>query len=306
MSNVPAGVDIRQLRTVFIHNPVSGKASIRGGRRDRIARFIADHRLNATLALTAHRGHATVLAREAVAEGVGLIVSVGGDGTMNEVAAGLVGSAALYGMIPTGSGNGLARDLGLPLDFGRALDVLLGGAVRTIDTGEAAGHPFFNVMGLGFDAEIGRRFNESKGRGFFNYIQIGLRAFFTYRKERITVQPEGGVAFSVDAFLASVANSTQYGNNARIAPRARLDDGQLDFVALTTGNLFLALPLVVRLFTRSIHRSRFARGAVAPRFRVTRAAPGPIHTDGEIHDCPAEFDVIVRSQSLRVVVPCTR
>lgn len=300
------GVDVRQLRTTFILNPVSGKASTRTRRRERIEQFIAQHRLNATLAISTHRRHAIDLSRTAVAGGVDLVVSVGGDGTMNEVATGVVDSPVLYGMIPTGSGNGLGRDLGLPMNFDRALDVLLGGVVRTIDTGEAGGHPFFNVMGLGFDAEIGRRFNETHGRrGLFNYVQIGLRAFFSYHRERITVQPEGGAAFSVDAFLASVANSTQYGNNARIAPQALLDDGRLDFVALTTGNLVLALPLVVRLFTRSMHRSRFARGAVAPRFRLTRAAPGPIHTDGEIHLCPADFDVIVRPKSLRVVVPRT-
>lgn len=300
-----AGVDVRRLRTTFILNPVSGRASTRARRRERVAQFIAQHQLDATLQITGHRRHATELAHAAVAAVSQLVVSVGGDGTMNEVAAGVVGTSALYGMIPTGSGNGLGRDLGLPMDFDRALDVLLDGAVRTIDSGTVDGHPFFNVMGLGFDAELGRRFNEAHGhsRGLFNYVQLGLRAFFSYRKEQITVEPEGGAPITVDAFLASVANSTQYGNNARIAPRARLDDGRLDFVALTTGNLILALPLVVRLFTRSIHRSRFARGAVAPRFHFRRTAPGPVHTDGEIHECPAEFDVVVRPQSLRVVVP---
>jgi YegS/Rv2252/BmrU family lipid kinase len=303
MSAVLPAVSVRELRTVFIHNPVSGRASARGHRRDRVAAFIARHGLNATLVLTTHRGHAPELARTAIAEGAQLVVSVGGDGTMNEVASGILGSSALYGMIPTGSGNGLGRDLGLPMDFDRALDVLLDGRVRTIDTGEAAGYPFFNVMGLGFDAEIGRRFNATEGRGLFNYLQIGLRAFFAYRKETVTVTPAGAAPFGVEAFLASVANSTQYGNNARIAPRARLDDGQLDFVALTTGNPVLALPMVVRLFTGSMHRSRYARGAVAARFRLQRAAPGPIHTDGEIHDAPAEFEVVVRPRSLRVIVP---
>ncbi len=304
MNNGAAGhASIRSLRSVFILNPASGKLSARARRSERVEQFIARHQLDATIALTTRRGHATELARDAAAAGVQLVVSVGGDGTMNEVASGLVATSALYGMIPTGSGNGLGRDLGLPMDFDRALDVLLDGAVRVIDTGIVDGHAFFNVMGLGFDAEIGRRFNACKGRGFFNYVQIGFRAFFAYRKQRITVEPEGGAAFSVDAFLASVANSTQYGNNARIAPRARLDDGRLDFVALTTGNLLLALPLVIRLFTRSMHRSRFARGAVAPRFRIRRAASGPIHTDGEIHDAPATFDIEVRPQSLRILVP---
>ena len=292
-----------ELRTTFILNPVSGRTAMRPGRREKVEQFIARHQLDARLEITQLRGHATELARAAIAAGSQLVVSVGGDGTMNEVAAGVVGRDVLYGMLPTGSGNGLGRDLGLPMDFGRALDVLLDGMVRTIDTGVVCGFPFFNVMGLGFDAEIGRRFNECHGRGFFNYIQIGLRAFFAYRKERISVEAEGVAPFTVDAFLASVANSTQYGNNARIAPRARLDDGRLDFAAVTTSNLILAVPLVVRLFTRSIDRSRFVRAVQAPRFRIRRAAPGPVHTDGEIHPCPADLEVVIRPQSLRVVVP---
>lgn len=296
-------VSAKQLRATFILNPASGRAAARAGRREMIEQFIAQHQLDARLELTARRGHATDLARAAIAAGVQLIVSVGGDGTLNEVAAGVVGTSALYGMIPTGSGNGLGRDLGLPMDFARALALLLDGAVRTIDTGEVCGHPFFNVMGLGFDAAIGRRFNECRGRGFFNYVQIGLRTFFAYRKERITVEPAGASPFVVDAFLASVANSTQYGNNARIAPRARLDDGKLDFVAVTTRNLVAAVPLVVRLFSRSIDRSRFVRTVQASHFRIRRDAAGLIHTDGEIHECPAEFDVTIRARSLHVVVP---
>lgn len=296
-------VDIRRLRTIFIVNPVCGRAATRARRRRQLEQFIARHRLTARLAPTTHAGHATELARAAVADGAELVVSVGGDGTMNEVASVLVGTDTCYGIVPAGSGNGLGRDLGLPMAVDRALDVLLAGAVRTIDTGIANGRPFFNVMGFGFDAEIGRRFNTCERRGFFNYLRIALRAFFTFRKQRLTVTTERGETFTLDAFLASVANSTQYGNNARIAPRARLDDGALDFVAITSGNALVALVLAVRMFTRSLDRSRFVRSATAARFRIHRDAPGPIHTDGEIHDAPAEFDVEVRPHSLRVVVP---
>ncbi|MGH8019206.1 MAG: diacylglycerol/lipid kinase family protein, partial [Opitutaceae bacterium] len=262
--------------------------------------------LDARIVLSRQAGHARELAQAAVASGAQLVVSVGGDGTLNEVASALVGTGTLYGIIPTGSGNGLGRDLGLPLDFNRALRLLLDGAVREIDTGVAAGMPFFNVMGLGFDAEIGRRFNLSRGRGFGAYMRIGLGAFFTYHRQPVVIESDSGERVSTEAILVAVANSTQYGNNARIAPHARVDDGRLDLVAITTRNLFLALPLVVRLFRGSIDRSRFVRTISGTRFKIERVHAGPIHTDGEIHDCGEVIEIAVRPASLRVVAPGSR
>lgn len=302
MSGAAAGVNAAQLRTRFIINPVSGPAATRAERRDRVENFIRQHRLAATIETTRHAGHATELARAAVAEGCGLVVSVGGDGTMNEVARALVGTPVIYGMVPMGSGNGLGRDLGVPLDFPRALAVLLDGAVRTIDTGEVNGLPFFNVMGLGFDAEIGRQFNLSRQRGFRTYLRIGFRTFFRYRKEPLTIEAEGCAGISVDAFVTAVANSTQYGNNARIAPRAALDDGKLDLVAIATSNPLWAVAIAARMFAGSIDRSRKVRTLQARRFVIRRAVAGPVHTDGEVHDCEAELHVAVRPASLRVAV----
>jgi len=296
-------VNAAHLRTAFIINPVAGGVSTRAARRQRIEDFTRRHRINGTIELSRHGGHATGLAREAIAAGAQLVVSVGGDGTLNEVAAALVDTGVLYGMIPTGSGNGLGRDLGLPLDFDRALEVLLKGTVREIDSGVVNGLPFFNVMGLGFDAEIGRRFNLSRQRGLFSYLRIGLVTFFNYRRQSLVIESDSGERLSVEAFLASVANSTQYGNNAHIAPRALLDDGRLDLVAVTTRNLFFAVPLVFRMFAGSIDRSRYVRSISGTRFLIRRTTLGPIHTDGEIHDCSAELEVSVRPRSLRVVVP---
>lgn len=296
-------VNIATLRSVFVVNPVAGKAGTRAARRTRVEDFIRQHRLEATIELSRRGGHAAELARAAVARGAQLVVSVGGDGTLNEVASALVDTGVLYGMIPTGSGNGLGRDLGLPLDFNRALHTLLDGRVREIDTGQVNGLPFFNVMGLGFDAEIGRRFNLSRERGFITYLRIGLGAFFSYRKQPLVIENESGAPVAVEAFLTSVANSTQYGNNARIAPLARLDDGRLDLVSIRTRNVFAALPIVVRLFAGTIHRSRWVYSHQGSRFVIRRAAPGPIHTDGEVHDCAADLEISVRPRSLRVVVP---
>lgn len=293
----------RNLRTTFVINPVSGRAASRAVRRTLVENFIKRHQLAATVEVTRRAGHAHELARSAVEQGVELVVSVGGDGTMNEVASALIHSETVYGMIPTGSGNGLGRDLGISLDVDRALDLLLDGTVREIDTGEVNGLPFFNVMGLGFDAEIGRRFNLSRRRGFLTYLSVGLQTFFTTRKESIIIEAEGHDSATVDAFVTAVANSTQYGNNARIAPRARLDDGQLDLVAITTSNVVAALPLAVGLFRGTIDRSKRVRTLQAPRFRIRRRRPGPVHTDGEVHDCSAVLEIASRPRSLRVLVP---
>jgi diacylglycerol kinase family enzyme len=222
---------------------------------------------------------------------------------MNEVAGALVGTRIMYGMIPTGSGNGLGRDLGLPMDFDRALELLLDGRLRTIDTGIVNGLPFFNVMGLGVDAEIGRRFNLSHRRGLLTYLRIGLGAFLDYRKELLRIDVGNGVPVQLEAFVTSVANSTQYGNNARIAPRARLDDGLLDLTSITTRNPARAALLVARMFTGSIDRSSDVRTFQSKGFTIERNASGPIHTDGEVHDCSATLEIEVRPQSLRVIVP---
>jgi YegS/Rv2252/BmrU family lipid kinase len=296
-------VSATALRTVFVVNPVAGRASARGQRMQRLEDFIRSNRLDARIEMSRRGGHAEELSRAAADGGAGLVVSVGGDGTMNEVARALVGRDVLFGMVPVGSGNGLGRDLGLPLDPGRALEVLLDGAVREIDTGEVNGLPFFNVMGLGFDAEIGRRFNLSHRRGFFTYLRIGLQAYFSYRRERLRIVPEGAEPVTVDAFLTTAANSTQYGNNARIAPRALLDDGLLDLVTIPSKNPIRALGVVYRLFTASLDRSRTTQTFRAARFRVERAAPGPVHTDGEVHHCGETLDIHVRPRSLKVVVP---
>ncbi|BET67983.1 YegS/Rv2252/BmrU family lipid kinase [Opitutales bacterium ASA1] len=299
----PSTVSASGLRTTFIVNPIAGPVSTRAARRQRIDDFVRRHRIDARIELSRYGGHAYELAAAAVVEGAQLIVSVGGDGTLNEVASALVDTGVIYGMIPTGSGNGLGRDLGLALGFDRALETLLDGCVREIDTGVANSLSFFNVMGLGLDAEIGRRFNLSRRRGFLTYLRLGASAVIGYRPQRLAIESDSGTRLELDAILVTVANSTQYGNNARIAPLAKLDDGRLDLVVLDTRSLWAAPRLVLRLFTGSMHRSGHVHTLSGTRFVIRRAAPGPIHTDGEVHDCGETIEVSVRPRSLRVAVP---
>jgi diacylglycerol kinase (ATP) len=293
------------MKTRFIFNPCSGRNLGSPRLVSTVRAFIAAQGIDASIVFTERPGHATELAQAALGDGCQRIVALGGDGTMNEVAQALVDAPAALALVPCGSGNGLALHLGLPLRPGHALALLVDPAARVvaIDTGTANGRPFFNAMGLGFDAEISRRFNRLTRRGFAAYARTGLAAFIHHRHERVMVSDGHGTRETLDAFVVAVANSDQYGNHARLAPGARVDDGLLDLVAVSPPGLIGALPLVARLFTGTFDRSPRVRRLRGIRFLVERAAAGLIHTDGETHACGAAVEISVRPHSLLLLVP---
>jgi YegS/Rv2252/BmrU family lipid kinase len=295
------------MKTCFIFNPHSGKNRRRPGFAASIRDFIAARALDATFATTEGPGHATELAREAVQSGHEVVVAVGGDGTMNEVAQGLVHTPAALALVPCGSGNGLALHLGLPRSSLGALELAASGAagigrIVAVDTGTADGRPFFNAMGLGLDADVSERFNRLTRRGLPAYVRTAFAALRALRPERCLVTGAHGTE-AIDILLIAVANSDQYGNNALIAPGARVDDGRLDLVAIRPVGFFGAAALVPRLFLGNLDRSpRVARFRGA-RFVVQRAAPGLIHTDGETHAAGARVEIAVQPRSLRMLIP---
>jgi diacylglycerol kinase (ATP) len=290
------------LKLRFIFNPKSGHNARNPHLLHRAREFIQRQQLDATVVATAHPRHATELARTAIAEGCDVIVAIGGDGTMNEVATALINTPATLGLIPCGSGNGLGRHLGIPNPGQGAFRNLLNGTVRVIDTGEANGRPFFNVMGLGFDAEISHRFTTVARRGFSAYIGITLKAWRSYVPPEVRIQG-GGQDLTTRAFILSVANSDQFGNNCYIAPGARVDDGLLNLTVLQPVNLIQSIPLGLRLFTKQVGGSRHAITLIGQSFVVERSSPGLIHTDGEPFNTDAKVTVSVRPASLRVLVP---
>ena len=290
------------IKTRFIFNPRSGYNAKSPRLLERARAFIRERSLHADVVLTESPRHAHDLARRAVDEGCGLVVAIGGDGTLNEVASALVGTDAVFGLIPCGSGNGLGRHLGI---FGRdegAFRTLVEGRVRIIDTGEVNGIPFFNAMGLGFDAEIADRFNHLESRGLPAYVRTTLRTFFNYRPQSCVIRT-GADSVRTPAFILTVANSDQYGNNCFIAPGASVDDGRLDLTVITRANLLNAAPLAARLFLKTIDGSGSALRLRGERFTIERAAAGLIHTDGETHHTGATLEVLVRPRSLRIMVP---
>jgi YegS/Rv2252/BmrU family lipid kinase len=285
------------VKTRFIVNPRSGRAT---RALPEVRAFAEKH--GASVHLTERPRHARELAAEALRDGCTLVVAVGGDGTMNEVATALVGADATLGLVPCGSGDGLGRHLGMHGTIAHALGVVRSGVPRSIDTGLADGHAFFAVAGLGFEAEIARRFNRLQRRGFFRYLTTSAATLRQWKPDTLTLV-HADRRETLRAFTLAIANTAQYGNGARIAPDARIDDGLLDLVAVGPIGLFNAVPLVVRLFAGSLARSRHIVARRASHFVIERAAPGPIHTDGEIHEAGTRIEFSLRPASLRVLVP---
>jgi len=290
------------IKTRFIFNPRSGHNAKNPHLLARARDFIRERALDADVVLTEHPRHATELARRAVDDGCGLVVAIGGDGTLNEVAAGLVGTDAVFGLIPCGSGNGLGRHLGIPGPGKGAFRTLVEGRVRAIDTGEINGHPFFNATGFGFDAEIAHRFNQLTRRGLSSYVRTTIGALSNYRAEPCLIR-NGVASLQTTAFLLTVANSDQYGNDCFIAPGASVDDGLLDLTVIMRAHIFNAAPIAARLFLKRIDGSASVARLRGDHFTIERSGPGLIHTDGETHLCDANLEITVRPRSLRIMVP---
>jgi lipid kinase, YegS/Rv2252/BmrU family len=285
------------LKTRFILNPRSGRAA---RALPALRTFAAQNR--AELVLTERPRHATDLAARALDDRCDLIVAVGGDGTMNEVATALIDTPATLGLVPCGSGDGLGRHLGIHGPVAHALRILKMGTPRLIDTGLADGHPFFTAAGLGFEAHIAEKFNTLTSRGFLRYLTTSATAFARWQPERFTITT-ADARHEITAFTLAVANSDQYGNNALIAPGARADDALLDLTAIPRPTFTNSASLLARLFHGSIDRHRGVLHLRAPRFTVERPAPGPLHTDGELHSAGRIVEFALRPASLRIMAP---
>jgi len=239
---------------------------------------------------------------DAVRNGVEVVFAVGGDGTVHEIAKRLIDKPIALGIVPTGSGNGFARHLGVSIDPSNVLRSIATSRIETIDTAEVNGNPFLGVMGIGFDACIAARFASSTVRGIRTYIREGLFGYVSYRPQSYEITIDGNVRKET-AFVIAVANSSQYGNNAKIAPLASVQDGLLDLVIIRRASPLSVPALMARLFSGSLHRSPVVATVQAREIVIRRAAAGPAHVDGEPIHMPEELRVRIRPQSLRVLVP---
>jgi len=239
----------------------------------------------------------------AVDSKVDVVFAVGGDGTVHEIARRLIGTGITLGILPVGSGNGLARHLGIPVDPRKALAGFTTLRVETIDTAVVNGMPFFGVMGVGFDAVIAERFASSTTRGLETYVRVGVQLLSSFVPEEYDIEVDGQAVDRRRAFIVAVANSNQYGNEARIAPLASLQDGLLDVVVIDRPPILSAPLLMTQLFSGHLHRSSGAWMRRGRKVRIRRSEEGWGHLDGDPVRLPAELEVAVVPASLKVIVP---
>lgn len=293
--------------TLFIVNPISGN-----GRKSRITENLRSR--GDKVVLTEYAGHAEILARDASED---IIVAVGGDGTVCEVARGLYHRASSVrresfsselklGLIPCGSGDGLARSLSISRNFEKALETIKAGQTQKLDCGEIDGRMFFSVCGVGLDAMVAKSFAESfaksGSRGLINYIKVALKIWRNFKPEKYKVTIDGKV-YDFTAAFVTVANSRQWGNGAQIAPHSNCGDGVLNISIIDMFRSIEIPGLVLKLMTGRIDHSRHYTGLKGRNITIERPKCGPAHFDGDFFDAGTKLEIKLLDGQLNVIRP---
>lgn len=265
-------------KCLMIINPRSGTTSKRR-LAWRATRHLAKAGIDLDVVVTQAPGDARRMAAEAAKKGYLGVLAAGGDGTVNEIASALRFTKTALGIIPCGSGNGLARHLELSTDLSEALDVVASRHIDACDSGVANGIPFFCTFGFGFDATVSEKFSHSRHRGPLNYLKYMIRVFPTYKPQEFEIETEGH-SFKLKAFLVAVCNASQYGNNAFIAPSASIRDGLLDITIVHSGTPLSRALVGVDLFTGFIERNMIIQ-TMRVKEAIVRTSSGVAHADGE-------------------------
>ena len=286
-------------RIVFVVNPISGtqgKKAILKWIDERIDRSI----YNYSIVKTEYAGHASQLAAAAVRDGVDVVVAIGGDGTINEIARSLVHTDTALGIIPCGSGNGLARHLRIPMEPKAAIDIINRGEQLCIDYGKINNIPFFCTCGVGFDAFVSLKFADSGKRGLLTYLENTLHESLTYQPEAYEIENEEGTV-KHQAFLIACGNASQYGNNAYITPQASLMDGLMDITIIEPFTVLDVPSLSFQLFNKTIDQNSRVKTMRAKKIKIHRAQEGVLHFDGDPLMAGKELEVEIIPKGLRVV-----
>ena len=302
------------MKISIIVNPISGTDSARS-RAKRIVKELEEH-FGITAQYTKYAGHAVELTKDSITNGCEILVAVGGDGTVNEIASALVGTETALIIVGTGSGNGLARDLGMfGLSTKKIIERIKENKSYRIDCGEVLGRKFFCTCGSGFDALIGHLFAQTKVRGFLTYIKLSLKAYINYKPQTYTLRTENGDT-THEAFVLNIANNKQFGNNAYIAPMANIQDGLFTVTIIKPFKWYNIPYMAYSLFFKRMHKNKFVETfdcgdctLVLPNsdtepveVPVTDNAKAYLHIDGEpINTNNNSFSVKMLPNSLKII-----
>lgn len=283
----------------FIVNPIAGIKT-----KNRVAKLVRElldmEQFSPTVVATEYPGHATQLAQQFAMEEYYAVVAVGGDGTVNEVASGLVGSQTALGIIPNGSGNGFARHLDISTRMNRAIEMLNTSEAINVDYATVNDIPFFSTCGVGFDATVAEDF-ATTNRGLQGYVQTILKDLFHYKAENYHLSGDG-IDINTKAFLINFANASQWGYEAYIAPKASIQDGWMDVVIATEFPITAAAGLALSLFTKNVDENLYMQTIRCKEITLTRTAEGAAHIDGTPMTLPEQLHVKIVEDGLKVLV----
>ena len=284
----------------FIINPISGIGKQKT--IEKLAQMLIEKNVfDYDFVYTNAPKHATILAKQAAQEGINIVAVVGGDGSVNEVGNALIGSNTALAIIPSGSGNGLARHLGIPIDLKKAIASLHNSKIQKMDTVKINNTSFINIAGIGFDAHIAWEFSKFGKRGFSSYIKVALREFFKYKIQNYELTIDGN-KISKNAFLICFANGSQWGNNVLIAPQANILDGEIEVVILNKIS-FLKIPILAyKLVRKKVHTSKLVETFRGKKIFI-KQHNFIAHIDGEPMEFGNEITIEVNPLSLNIVIP---
>ena len=286
-------------KIIFVVNPISGtqgKKAILKWIDERIDRSIYDY----SIVRTEYAGHASIIAKEAARDGIDIVVAIGGDGTINEIGRSLVHTNTALGIIPCGSGNGLARHLRIPMDPKAAIEIINQGEKCCIDYGKINNIPFFCTCGVGFDAFVSLKFADSGKRGLLTYLENTLHESLVYQPETYEIENEEGT-MKYKAFLIACGNASQYGNNAYITPQASLTDGLMDITIMEPFTVLDVPSLSFQLFNKTIDQNSRIKTMRAKKIKIHRTKEGVLHFDGDPLMAGKELEVEIIPKGLHVI-----
>ena len=290
----------KKLHIAFIVNPISSTHD-KEGITELIGQLLDKERFEYRIFMTEYAGHAAEIARDCSKEQYDICVAVGGDGTVNEVARSLVHTNTALGIVPCGSGNGLARHLCLPMDVKKSIAIINKAQIEDFDYGIVNNLPFFCTCGMGFDAFISLKFAEAGKRGPITYVENVLKEGLNYKPETYIVEDETGKHHH-KAFLIACANAAQYGNNAYIAPGASMKDGMMDVIIMEPFDVLDAPKIALDLFAKTLSSNSRIKTFQARHIHIHRSGPGAIHYDGDPIMTGADIDVEMQHLGIKVVV----
>jgi YegS/Rv2252/BmrU family lipid kinase len=286
-------------KIAFVINPISGTGS-KNSIPDLIHSDLDTALFEPQILFTESRFHGRDLANGFAEAGYYAVVAVGGDGTVNEVARSLIHTDTALGIIPIGSGNGLARHLNIPLNVKKAIETINHAEVIQMDYGIVNSNPFFCTCGTGFDAYVSTEFAKGKERGIMAYIEKMITGYFNYKSQEYHLTGED-IDLKSKAFVMTFANASQWGNNAYIAPQASVQDGMMDISILSNFPVIAIPSLAIQLLTKTIDKDFFMTTLRTKEVVLHRDAPGPFHFDGEPYDEGTEIRVKMVADGLKVL-----